>query len=207
MLPYISLLLLFIACRQPQDNKKLATIDFKYSSYLWHINHDSNQREFYLANYFHIDTNGQFKLIRHTTFLDNPQYFRGTLNDSIRQIIDSMLLENKYHPEIKTDGLPDTSLIVYDGFTYLLDYEIVGKGRTIIQYINSSSRSPKNILLLTSLLDTLISKTQLNKIDSFTIETYIDTLKKVSSYNLPPPPKRPPPDDKSLRFIPPKTKH
>lgn len=181
-----------------KDHKKFTTGDFQYSSYLWYQSQENYQWKFYLANYLHADSNGQFKLFRHTNFLDKPQYFIGTLNDSIRQIIDSILLENNFHPEIKTDGLPDTPLLVYDGFTYLLDYKIMGKTRTKIQYIKSSSRSPKNILNLTALLDIIISRTQFTKIDSFSIGGYIDTLKKISSYNLLPP--------KYLKFIPPETK-
>lgn len=207
LLPYIFYFLLFAACRHPQENKMFVTTDFKYSTYTWHINQDNYQWEFYLANYLHVDSNGHFKLIKYNPdSLDNHFYFTGIINDSIRQIIDSMLIENKFLPEIKTDGLPDTPLIIYDGFTYLLDYKIINKTQAIIQYINSSSRTPENIIFLTSFLDTLINKTHSNKIDSFSIKSYIDTLKKISSYNLPPPPEPPPPNDKSLRFTPPKTK-
>jgi hypothetical protein len=153
----------------------------------------------------HIDSSGKYKVIRHVTFLDKPQFFSGTLSDSVRKVIDSMLLENRYFPEVRKDGMPDTPLLIYDGFTYLLDYKIIGKNRTKIQYINSSSRTPENILLLTSLLDTIIFKTQENKIDSFSIGGYIDTLKKISSYDLPPPPKHPPPPIiDTIKFLPPK---
>jgi hypothetical protein len=207
ILPYILSFLLVGACRHQQENKKFLTTDFKYSTYTWHINHDSYQWEFHLADYLHVDSNGHFKLIKHNPdSLDKHFYFSGTINDSIRQIIDSMLLENKFLPEIKTDGLSDTPLIIYDGFTYLLDYKIINKTQAKIQYINSSSRTPENIISLTSFLDSLINETQSNKIDSFSIKRYIDTLKKISSYNLPPPPEQPPPTDKSFRFIPPKTK-
>jgi hypothetical protein len=191
------LCLLFTACKHLQETKKFVITDFKYSTYTWHINLDSYKWEFYLGDYFHVDSNGQFKLIRHSASLDKHQYFNGTLHDSIRQIIDSILLENKFNPEIRTDGLADTPLIIYNGFTYLVDYSILGKTRTKIQYINSSSRTPNNILFLTSFLDTVISKTKLNRINNFSIETYIDTLKKISSYNLPPPPL--PPEDKIVK--------
>ena len=207
LLPYIFYFLLFAACRHPQENKKFVTTDFKYSTYTWHINQDSYQWEFHLEDYLHVDSNGHFKLIKHNPdSLDKHFYFSGTINDSIRQIIDSMLIGNKFLPEIKTDGLPDTPLIIYDGFTYLLDYKIINKTQAKIQYINSSSRTPENIIFLTSFLDTLINKTHSNKIDSFSIKSYIDTLKNISSYNLPPPPEPPPPNDKSLRFTPPKSK-
>jgi hypothetical protein len=161
-----------------------------------------------LAAYIHIDSSGKYQLIRHTTFQDNPKYFGGTLSDSIRKIIDSTLLENRYFPEIRKDGVVDidTPFIIYDGFTYLLDYKIKGRDRTKVQYINSSHRTPDNILFLTSLLDTIIFKTPGNRIDSFSIGVYTDTLKKISSYNLPPPPKRlPPPKIPAIKFIPPKS--
>ena len=171
------------------------------------MNQDSYQWEFHLADYLHVDSNGHFKLIKHNPdSLDKHFYFSGTINDSIRQILDSLLLENKFHPEIRTDGLPDSPLLVYEGFTYLLDYKLIDKAQSKIQYSNSSSRTPENILSLTAFLDIVINKTQSNKIDSFSIHPYIDTLKKISSYALPPPPKPPPPNDKSLRFIPPKTR-
>jgi hypothetical protein len=206
-LPYIFCFLLFAACRHPHENKKFVTADFKYSTYIWHINQVSDQLEFHLADYFHVDSSGHFNLIKHNPdSLDKHFYFSGTINDSIRQILDSLLLENKFHPEIRTDGLPDSPLLVYDGFTYLLDYKLIDKDQAKIQYIKSSSRTPENILSLTAFLDIVIKNTQSNKIDSFSIKPYIDTLKKISSYYLPPPPKRPPPNDKSLRFISPKTK-
>jgi hypothetical protein len=207
ILSYILFYLLFAACKHPLENKKFVTTDFKYSTYSWHMNQDSYQWEFHLADYLHIDSNGDFKLIKHNpdTF-DKHFYFSGTINDSSRQIIDSLLLENKFHPEIKTDGLPDSPLLVYDGFTYLLDYKLIDKAQAKIQNINSSSRTPENFLSLTAFFDIVINKTQSNNIDSFSIQTYIDTLKKISSYNLPQPPKRPVPNDKSFRFIPPKTR-
>ena len=204
---FLILLFLLIACKQKQDKEASAITDFKYSSYLWHVNQQTHQWEFYLANYFHVDSNGEFKLMRHTVFLDTPQYFSGSLNEFTKQTYDSLLLENKFLPEIRTDGLPDTPLLVYDGFTYFLDYKIIGKARTKVQYINSSARTPANVLYLTMLLDLHIAKIHANKIDSFSIKPYIDTLKKISSYNLPPPPKPPPPYDSSLMFVEPKTKH
>lgn len=209
ILQYIFPFLLFCSCKHPQENRDFAITDFKYSTYIWHINQESNLWEFHLADHLHVDSNGHFKLVKHNPdSLDKHFYFSGTINDSIRQIIDSILLENKFLPEIKIDGLQDTPLIVYDGFTYLLDYKIINKAQTKIQYINLSARTPKNILLLTSFLDSVISQRIFKKIDSFAIEEqYIDSLKKISSYNLPPPPKRPPPYDKSLRFIPPKKEH
>ena len=202
-LPYILFFLLFAACRHPRESKKIVITDFKYSTYTWHVNQNSYQWEFHLADYLHVDSAGHFKLIKHNPdSLDKHFYFSGTINDSIRQILDSLLLENKFHPEIRTDGLPDSPLLVYDGFTYLLDYKLIDKAQAKIQYINSSSRTPENILSLTAFLDIVINKTQSKRIDSFSIKPYTDTLKKISSYNLPPPPKRAPPNDKSIKFIP-----
>ena len=205
ILPYILFILLFAACRQFQENKKFLTTELKYSTYIWHLNQDTYQWEFHLADYLHVDSIGHFKLVKHNPdSLDMHFYFSGEINNYTRQTIDSILLENKFIPEIKTDEVADTPLIVYDGFTYLLDYKIINKDQAKIQYVNSSSRTPENILFLTSFLDNFINKTQTNKIDSFSIKSYTDTLKKISSYNLPPPPKRPPPINKSIKFIPPK---
>jgi hypothetical protein len=193
---YFVILLFFLtACKQKQDKTEFANTDLKYSSYLWHINPDSDKWEFYLANYMHIDSSGHFKLIRHESFMDSAKYFSGTLDRQTREIIDSVLLNNNY---ILTT-MPDTPLLIYDGFTYLLDYKLKGKNRAKVQYINSSSRSPENILFLTSLLDREVSYRHLTQIERFNIDDYIDTLIKVSSYNLPPPPIK-------IKFIPPKTK-
>ena len=200
----ISLIIILSARGHTLESKNFLNADLKYSSYLWHLNQDMTDLEFSLFSYIHIDSSGHYELIRHTTLHDNPQYFAGTLTDSVRKIIDSILYRNKYLPEIRKDGLPDTPLLVYDGFTYLLDYKINGKERTKVQYINSSLRTPDNILFLTSLLDTIIFKRQANKIDSFSIGSYIDTLKKISPYNLPPPPKPPRPIPPNLKFVPPK---
>jgi len=203
LLLYILFFLLFAGCKHSQEDKKFETIDFKYSTYIWHLNQDSYQWEFHLADYLHVDSNGYFKLIKHNPdSLDKHFYFSGVINNSIRQTIDSIFLENKFIPEIRTDGLPDTPLIIYNGLTYYLDYKITNKAQAKIQYVNSSSRTPENILFLTAFFDTLINKTQSNKIDSFSIQLYIDTLKKISLYNLPALPKQPPPNGKSLRFIP-----
>jgi hypothetical protein len=205
LLLHISLIFILGGCGQKLKDKNFLNTDLRYSAYVWHLNSETNNNEFYLATYMHIDSSGKYKLIRHVTFLDKPQFFSGTLSDCIRKVIDSMLLKSKYFPEVRKDGMPDTPLLIYDGFTYLLDYKIIGKDRTKIQYINSSSRTPDNILLLTSLLDTIIFKTQENKIDSFSIGEYIDTLKKISSYDLPPPPKHPPPPIiDNIKFLPPK---
>jgi hypothetical protein len=136
--------------------------------------------------------------------MNKAQYLSGTLDNSTRKIIDSILLENKYFPVAKTDGVLDTPLIIYDGFTYLLDYKLKGKTRTRIEYINTAKRTSENILFLTSLLAREISNNRLNKIDSFSTNTYIDTLKKISSYNLPPPPIKAPSKVDFPKFVTPK---
>jgi hypothetical protein len=137
--------------------------------------------------------------------MDSAKYLTGNLDTETRKIIDSILLENKYFPSIKSKEIVDTPIILYCGFTYLLDYKLTGKDRTRIQYINTSSRTPNNILYLTSILDREISRIQLKKIDSFNIDQYIDTLKKISSTDLPPPPRIPTPL-KNIKFIPPRPK-
>ena len=145
-----------------------------------------------------IDNNGNFLLMRHTTFYDKPQYFSGSMNEFEQGLIDSILLQNNYHP----DKLVDTPLLIYDDFTYWLDYEITGKDRVQFQYINSAYRTPENILFLNKFLENIATLTS-KKIDSFTIQPYIDTLIKLSSNNLLPPPKHPPPPPLNQeKFIP-----
>ena len=97
--------------------------------------------------------------------------------------------------------MPDTPLLIYDGFTYLLDYELKDRKRAKVQYINSSSRAPENILFLTSLLDKEVYNNHLTQINRFYIDDYIDTLMKVSSYDLPPPPIKAP-QLNNIKFIP-----
>lgn len=186
---------------QTFNKAKFKTSDFKYSVYLWHINLKSNKWDFYLASYLHIDSSGSFELLRHTNFSDKPKYFRGTFNEGLRKRIDSVLIKISYLPNLKTDNISDTPLMIYDGFTYLLDYKLIGSEQTKIQYINASSKTPKTILRFTSFLDSIVAKTKHTKCDSFSIGIYLDTLKKISSNNLPPVPIKP-----SVKYESPKIK-
>lgn len=113
---------------------------------------------------------------------------------SLNQDINSVLKNNRFFPTIRTDGIvDDTTFIIYDGFTYLLDYRPTQEGsRVRIQYLNTKSKTPENILFLTNLLDTFAFTTTKNTVDSFSIGSYLDTLKKISSYDLPPLPISPP---------------
>ena len=196
---YSCLLFLFLACRQKVDDAKIKTIDLKYSVFTWNFVESKSNWNFYLADYLHIDTNGRFQLLRHDFYHDKPEYFNGILNIDLRNSIDSILIENKYFPKIKTDNKIDSNaFFCYDGYSYLLDYKLIGKEQTKIAYINTSSKTPKNILSLTSLLDTFIQNINSIKCDSFSIGNYLDTLKSIDSNNLPPPPIKP-----TVRFAPP----
>lgn len=194
----LSLLLLLDSCSySKQDLNNFALGDFKYSTYRWTLKEklgNSYEWEFYLLTYLHIDKTGTYHLIRHPYYRSNTEFFKGTISNSIRTTIDSILKRNDYFPEISADGiLRDTVPIIYDGFTYLLDYRLTKTNkRTQIQYINTPSKTPENILSLTSFLDTFAFNTFLNKTDSFPIGSYLDTLKKISSYDRPPLPLSPP---------------
>ncbi len=190
LLKYSGFLFLFLACKQRIDRTKFKTDDLKYSVYTWNFNTKTNKMNFYLADYLHIDAKGSFQLFRHPFQEDKPEYFNGITNDKWRFDIDSILVENKYFPEIKPGNNLNTPSIIYDGFTYLLDYKLKGKEQTKIVYINSNLRTPENILWLTSYLDKIISSTKHIKCDSFSIGKYLDTLIKINSFNLPPPPMR-----------------
>jgi hypothetical protein len=199
--PYIYLLLLIEACGYPPAPKKIATTDLKYATYTWYLSPNSEQWNFHLADYFHVDSTGHFELIRHDTFLTKHTYFKGILTDSTRQMIDSLLLANKYFPGLNSAGILDTSPLTYDGLTSFLDYKIGENAQIKLQYINQLSVVPKNILYLSDWLDTLISKTAKTQLDNFSIEDYIDTLKQISSPNLPPPP------GKRVRFVYPRVRY
>ncbi|MDX2282176.1 MAG: hypothetical protein NW218_21485 [Saprospiraceae bacterium] len=199
--PYIYLLLLIGACSYPPAPKKIVTTDLKYATYVWYLSPNKEQWDFHLADYLHVDSTGHFELIRHDTFLTRHTYFKGVLTDSIRQIVDSLLLANKFFPGLSTAGIFDTVFLVYDGFTYLLDYKMIDKAQTKIQYFNSSSVIPQNIQYLTDWLNTLISGTAATQTDSFSMGTYLDTLKMISSKDVPPPP------GKSVRFVHPRNRY
>lgn len=194
-------LLVLTACSYPPAPKKIVTTDLKYATYVWYLSPNKEQWDFHLADYLHVDSTGNFELIRHDTFLTRHTYFKGTLNDSTRQIIDSLLLANKYYPGLNSAGIFDSLPLMYDGLTSFLDYKIVDSAQIRLQYINQLSVVPQNIVYLTDWLDTLISKTAMTQIDSFSIGPYVDTLIKISSYDMPPPP------GKSVRFVHPRNRY
>lgn len=87
------------------------------------------------------------------------------------------------------------------GLTYFLNYKIVDSAQIRLQYIHHSSVAPKNILYLSDWLDTIISRTVVAQTDPFSMGTYLDTLKMISSKDVPPPP------GKSVRFVHPRDRH
>lgn len=197
---FLFLLLLLTACGYQPAPKKISTTYLKYATYIWYLSPNSEQWDFHLADYLHVDSTGNFELIRHDTFLIKHTYFRGVLTDSTRQIIDSLLLANKYYPGLNSAGRLDSLPLTYDGLTSFLDYKIGDSAQIKFQFINQSSAVPKNILYLSNWLDALISKTAMTQVDSFSIGPYMDTLIKISSYDLPPPP------GKSVRFVHPRNR-
>jgi hypothetical protein len=199
--PYIYLFLLIGACSYPPAPKKTTTTDLKYATYTWYLSPNSEQWDFHLADYFHVDNTGHFELIRHDTFLTRHTYFKGILTDSTRQMIDSLLLANKYFPGLNITGILDTLPLTYDGLTSFLDYKIGENAQIKLQYIHQPSVVLKNILYLSDWLDTLISGTAATQTDSFSMGTYLDTLKMISLKDVPPLP------GKSVRFDSPKAKH
>jgi hypothetical protein len=116
-------------------------------------------------------------------------------------MIDSLLLANNFFPGVSTAGISDTLILTYDGLTSFLDYKIRDSAQIRLQCLNQSSVVPKNILYISDWLDTLIFRTVDHKTDSFSMGTYLDTLKMISSKDVPPTP------GKLVRFVSPKTKH
>ncbi len=197
ILTIVVIAILYTGCKN-KENKE--GIQFQYSAYSFHFNEEKEIMEFYLAYYFKISEDGNYKIFKHSTFMDIPKYFKGKFEIDDKENIDSLIINiNNSQPII----IPDTPLLVYDGFTYCLDYKIGNKATGKIQYINSRSRCPENIYTLTAKLDALILNTRKNETDSFSLGAYIDTLKKISSfYNFPHPLKAPPIKKTQPKFIP-----
>jgi hypothetical protein len=171
------LLLVVSACNNAKSDRSLSINNIKYSAYSWHYVPDKDSFEFYLASYLSIDNNGTFVVMRHDSFMDTPKYFGGSISDTIRKKIDSMF-EQPYSPVYTYS--PDTP-IIYDGFSYFIDYVKKDSERKTIQFIPKFS--PLRIQELSNLLDTLIYSRAVDKINAFNIVNYEKELIKEVKVN------------------------
>lgn len=186
-LVFIIFTLTLAACKQSISPKILLSDNLKFSAYYWLENETNNTWELYLDHYIGIDKNANFVLMRHNKWRSQPEYFSGTLDDTICLLINSTFLNNNYDSDYTHRDNP----VMYHGFTYCFDYKSSEKAK--ILYI--PPYSPSQISILGSVLDSLIYKTNKSKTDSFSLVNYINVLKQIDSLNLP----------RSVEFVPPKS--
>jgi hypothetical protein len=177
---------------QNQSEKSFSSTELKYSAYNWYVNENTDTFDFYLAHYIAIDSNGHFVLMRHKTDENKPLYFSGYLTDTIRKQIDTILQNRTYHSDYTWEV---NSGFIYDGYTYTIDYKNNNSERKIIQFIPNNSPLP--IRILAKMLDSIIYKTDSNKLDTLFIDDYSIELNK-SYINRPFPKVKP-----SVKFTPP----
>lgn len=208
MRPFLILIFIsgFVSCKQSNSTKKLATDDLKYSAYYWHLNEQTNSFEFYLVHYIDVDREGNYVLMRHDVWRDKPRYFRGSIDDTIRQCIDTTFFNDSFKTDYSYMTNPS---FIYDGFTYCLDYRTQNSKRKKILFVPHNS--PTKINILSSLLDTLIYSSKTEILDALDITLYTKQLKELSEKvdPPPPPPKMLPPsplNSKTILFKSPKNK-
>ncbi len=144
----------------------------KYSAYSWHINHNSEKFEFYLAHFIEINRNGEFITMRHDKFMDEPKFYSGIINKNILKVIDSTLNKKKYRPDYSWKVANGS---VYDGFTYCFDIRMDNKDvRKKIQFIPPNS--PMKIRVLASLLDSVIFNASAKSKDTLNLKSYSKEL-------------------------------
>lgn len=158
---------------QNQSEKSFSSTELKYSAYKWYVNENTYTYDFYLAHYIEIDSNGHFVLMRHKTNENKPLYFSGSLTDAIRKQIDTILQNRTYQSDYTWKV---TSGFLYNGHTYTIDYKDNNSERKIIQFIPNNSPLP--IRILGKMLDSIIYKTDSNKLDTLFIDDYAIELNK-----------------------------
>jgi len=189
--------LAFVACNQGKMTKNLVIEDLKYSAYYMHFNEKVDSFEFYLVHYLEIDKNGKFVLMRHDNWMGKPKYFKGAINDTIRQHIDTIF----YYDTFKTDYSYDVNKNgTYAGFTYCLDYQQENNFKKKIQFIPGNS--PDQIKALITLLDTLVYDIATLQGDSLNLKNYTEQLEElyISKQGRIPKPQKPPPSSEKLKF-------
>ncbi len=142
------------------------------------ISESSDTFEFYLDHYIEIDKDGHFLGMRHDESHKRAMYFTGIINNSIREEIDSTFL-NKYYEQRYFPKEP----IIYDGLDYCLDFNANRDSNRLVLFI--PNYGPRQIMRLANLLDTLIYSTQIQQIDSFSLDNYEKKLRELSYPNPP----------------------
>src|ERR1700681_3394137 len=143
------LFLAIYACKQSKPTHFFSITYLKYSAYSRQFIFDGS--DFYLAQYFNMDKNGHFILMRHNSFMDSPKYFTGFLTDSFLNLINATFDTKTFETDYL---LKPADNFIYAGFNYCFDYKSIdGMGKKIM-FI--PPKSPPEIKKLGQLLDTLI---------------------------------------------------
>lgn len=186
---------LFSCKHTRQSEKKLHGTELKYSAYGWFFDNKVDSFDFVLVHYIDIDKNGHFNIFRRDDWKGKPSYFTGYINDTIRDLIDTVLNAHNYKSDY-TWNVDDG--FIYDGYTYTLDYKDFSNTRKLIHYI--PNKSPESITKLGLLLDTLVYEKAAKKIDTLNIDNYMQELMSIS-WAMATPPKI---HIEKTKFVPPK---
>lgn len=187
ILTTIILIIGIVACQQfkhpkkVQSNLTLFTEDFNYTTYSWYF--PSGQWEFYVNHFLHIDKNGHFSLmLRDST--SKPRFFKGTINDTIRNLINQTFSVDTFNNDYKSEALQN---IAYSGYTFCFDYVKENESRKRIVFIQI--RSPKLIETLSTKFDKILQYSKAQQVDTISIASYVRDLKKYSATLLGPAPR------------------
>jgi hypothetical protein len=167
-----------LACQQPEKRDQLhsplslVTEDISYSSYAW--DYPLGQWGFYLNYFVRINERGDFSLMLRDT-ASKAIYYTGTVNDTIRQLINRTFSVDTFTNDYKSKSLQN---IAYSGFTYCLDYKKQNEKRKRIVFIQT--RSPEAIRSLSIQLDKILGNTKVKEIDAATLAPHIEELKNLA---------------------------
>lgn len=125
-------LLLFVsaACSRSVEHEQKHINNFKFSSFRWTIHDDTDTLSFQLFGYLEIEESGRYWIMRKDSFNGPQQYGSAVLQDSLRQLINTVLTGRGTEQITWTikDGY------IYNGPSYAIDYEI-GNRRHFIKFI------------------------------------------------------------------------
>lgn len=185
---FIFILLLILSSCENQSRKQESKVSrFIYSKYMWGYNDSLNQFQFNIVQYLDIDSSGISRVMKQDKKGKN-QFFKTRINDSLLKQINTLFIKGKYKEAYPNN--PDTQLI-YDGFTYLIDYSSEVTGRHFIRFI--PEYAPTEIQNLQSELDKIIAKKNGMIVSYFNLAPYVDSLKSYSLrwHKFPPKPVHP----------------
>lgn len=154
------LFLLVCSCSSHNAIQPLGTGKLTYSAYTWHYNPGKDSFELYIANYLCMDSNGRYIGMRHDTFMDRAKYFAGTINDSLRKCVDSILSISSNKRDFIFSA---NSCGMYDGFTYAIEYR--NRDSMGSSILSVPSFSPLGIQFVESILDSVAANSVPNPID------------------------------------------